>query len=71
MKIGKEKKQLSVVLEDLFIFMSIFALWPIILGWQGWVWVILKYLALVGLIWIFFQRIKRYRSGQEVKQDSN
>ena len=51
--------------EDLFILLSIFALWPTILGWDGLVWESLKYLALVGLVWIFLRRVNRYRERRE------
>ncbi len=57
---GKERR-IWVALEDLLILLSIFALWPVILGWEGWVWEVLKYLAVVGLIWIFVRRVRRYQ----------
>lgn len=58
-------------LEDLFILLSIFALWPTILGWEGWFWEGLKYVAVVGLIWIFSRRVKRYRVGRETGPGNN
>ena len=51
--------------EDLFILLSIFAIWPTILGWEGIVWEALKYLALVGWVWIFLRRVNRYRERRE------
>lgn len=56
-----DRTRFWMALEDLFILLSIFALWPSILGWQGWVWEILKYVAVVGLIWIFTRRVRRYQ----------
>ncbi len=57
---GNERR-IWVALEDLFILLSLFALWPVILGWEGWVWEVLKYLAVAGLIWIFARRMRRYQ----------
>jgi hypothetical protein len=52
---------LWIALEDLFILVSVFALWPSILGWEGWVWEALKYVAAAGLLWIFVRRVRRYK----------
>ena len=60
----------TMALEDMFILLSIFAVWPGILGWQGWVWEVLKYVAVVGLIWIFMRRAKRYRIRKEEKSEA-
>ncbi len=62
---GNERR-IWVALEDLFILLSIFALWPVILGWEGWVWEGLKYLAVVGLVWIFARRVRRYQRRSNV-----
>ena len=59
---AKTRTKFWMAMEDLFILLSIFALWPSILGWHGWTWEILKYAAVVGLIWIFVRRMKRYRT---------
>ena len=56
-----EPRRIWTVLEEAFIVLSIFALWPGILGWDGWVWELVKYVAVIGLIWIFVRRMKRYR----------
>ena len=56
-----DERRIWVALEDLFILLSIFALWPVILGWEGWVWEVLKYLAVAGLVWIFVRRVRRYQ----------
>ena len=56
-----DERRIWVALEDLFILLSIFALWPVILGWDGWVWEVLKYLAVAGLVWIFSRRVRRYK----------
>lgn len=60
------ERPLWLLLEDVFIIASIAALWPSILGWEGWVWEAVKYGAVIGLIWIFIRRMKRY----QVRKDS-
>ncbi len=60
-----DRTRLWMALEDAFIFVAIFALWPVILGWDGWVWEVLKYAAAGGLIWIFTRRVKRYKERAE------
>ncbi len=60
------ERRIWAALEDLFILLSILALWPVILGWEGWVWVILKYLAVAGLVWIFARRVRRYQRRAKV-----
>lgn len=61
----EERKRFGMALEDLFILLSVFALWPGILGWQGAVWQYLMYAALVGLVWILVRRVSRYRERSE------
>ena len=61
----RESRPIWVALEDAFILLSVLALWPGILGWQGAVWEMLKYAAVVGLIWIFMRRMGRYRRRKE------
>jgi hypothetical protein len=56
-----EPRRIWTVLEEVFIVLSIFAIWPGILGWEGWVWEAVKYVAVIGLIWIFVRRMKRYK----------
>ena len=65
------ERRLWVALEDLFILLSIAALWPGILGWQGWVWEVVKYVAVVGLIWIFMRRMSRYRTRRQEKSSGD
>ena len=55
------ERPLWVMLEDAFIILSIGALWPGILGWGGFFWEAVQYVALAGLIWIFVRRARRYR----------
>lgn len=50
-----------ILIEDAFIILSILALWPAILGWEGLIYDLMKYGALVGLIFIFIRRRKRYK----------
>ncbi len=66
-----DRTRFWMALEDLFILLSIVALWPTILGWQGWVWEALKYTAVVGLIWIFLRRMKRYRHREQADPGKN
>ena len=58
----EEKKRFGMALEDLFILLSVVALWPGILGWEGVVWQYLQYAALVGLVWFLVRRVSRYRN---------
>ncbi len=58
---SEDRSRLWIALEDLFILGCVFVLWPLILGWKGWVWEVLLYAAVGGLIWIFVRRIQRYR----------
>lgn len=51
----------QIVAEDVFIILSILALWPTILGWDHLVYDLLRYAALAGLVLIFIRRLKRYR----------
>ncbi|OGG45935.1 MAG: hypothetical protein A3F84_20570 [Candidatus Handelsmanbacteria bacterium RIFCSPLOWO2_12_FULL_64_10] len=51
----------QVIAEDVFIILSILALWPSILGWDHMVYDLLKYGALAGLVLIFIRRLKRYK----------
>ncbi len=55
-----DRSRLWIALEDFFILVSVLALWPAILGWEGWVWEVMKYAAAAGLIWIFVRRVRRY-----------
>jgi hypothetical protein len=51
----------QIIAEDVFIILSILALWPTILGWDHVVYDLLRYAALAGLVLIFIRRLKRYR----------
>ncbi|MEW6753991.1 MAG: hypothetical protein AB1505_23880 [Candidatus Latescibacterota bacterium] len=53
--------------EDLFIILCILSLWPVILGWRHPVYQFILYLALAGLVVIFFRRLKRFR---DVRDDA-
>ena len=55
------KKRFGMAVEDAFILLSVFALWPGILGWEGVLWQVLQYAAVVGLVWILIRRVNRYR----------
>jgi hypothetical protein len=64
-----DRSRLWIVLEDIFIVVSIFALWPAILGWEGWVWEVLKYAAAAGLLWIFIRRVQRYNRRRDASSN--
>ena len=60
-----DSSRVWIVLEDIFIMISILSLWPMILGWQGIVWESAKYVAAVGLLIIFARRVRRYNVRRE------
>jgi hypothetical protein len=51
----------QIIAEDVFIILSILALWPTILGWDHVIYDLLRYAALAGLVLIFIRRLRRYR----------
>ncbi|MDE2797605.1 MAG: hypothetical protein OXI94_02945 [Gemmatimonadota bacterium] len=64
------ERPLWLILEDAFIILCIGALWPGILGWQGWIWDMVQYIALIGLVWILIRRIGRYRMRRDEGDDN-
>jgi hypothetical protein len=50
--------------EDLFILLCILALWPVILGWHDPVYEFALYVALAGLLVIFFRRLRRFKQAK-------
>ena len=56
-----ESRRNWLVLEEVFLVLSVFVLWPRILNWPGLLWEVLQYLALVGLVWILIRRVRRYQ----------
>ena len=58
----QEPRRIWLVLEDVFIVVSVLALWPRILHWEGAIWEWLQYIAVAGLIWIFIRRLRRYQT---------
>ena len=64
-----QNNRTGMILEDVFIVVSIFALWPGILGWEGAVWNLLQYAAVIGLVWILVRRVGRYN--QRSKEGSD
>ncbi|MCC7260882.1 MAG: hypothetical protein IT369_00030 [Candidatus Latescibacteria bacterium] len=50
--------------EDLFILLCILALWPVILGWDDPVYEFALYVALAGLLVIFFRRLRRFKQAK-------
>ncbi len=61
----QEKGKKARLVEDLFILVSIIALWPVVLGWQGLIYQIMLYVALAGLVYIFFRRMRRFREARD------
>jgi len=55
----------QIIAEDVFIILSILALWPTILGWDHVIYDLLKYAALAGLVLIFIRRLRRYRDREQ------
>lgn len=51
--------------EDIFIVLCILSLWPVILGWDEPVYEFALYVALAGLLVIFFRRMKRFRKASD------
>ncbi|MBI4532267.1 MAG: hypothetical protein HY709_12190 [Candidatus Latescibacteria bacterium] len=49
------------LIEDIFIILCIFVLWPRILGWQSPIFTLLEYIALIGLAWILVRRVRAIR----------
>lgn len=55
----------SRLFEDLFILLCILSLWPAILRWRSPFYEYLLYVALAGLIVIFFRRVRRFRQARD------
>ncbi|MCZ6635632.1 MAG: hypothetical protein O7G87_19725 [bacterium] len=64
------ERPLWILLEDAFIVVSIAALWPGILGWEGRIWQAVQIAALAGLVWIFIRRSRRYKA-RKAGEDEN
>jgi hypothetical protein len=52
-------------IEDVFILLSILALWPAVLNLQGLAYDLLVYAALGGLIFIFIRRMRRFHAARD------
>ncbi|MSR83060.1 MAG: hypothetical protein EXS58_09060 [Candidatus Latescibacteria bacterium] len=50
--------------EDIFIVLCVLSLWPVILGWDEPAYEFALYLALAGLLVIFFRRMKRFQKAK-------
>jgi hypothetical protein len=50
--------------EDIFIILCILSLWPVLLGWDEPIYEFALYVALAGLLVIFFRRIKRFQKAK-------
>ena len=62
-----DRKQRRI--EDIFILVSIFSLWPVILDWQGIIYESVLYIALAGLIYIFIRRIRRFKQARSATDE--
>ena len=60
-----ETPKWEVYVEDAVIALGILPLWPVILGWTGWVWQGLLYGDLAVLLFIFSRRLKRAKKALE------
>ena len=60
---SKRDKRIRL-LEDIFILICIVSLWPVLLGWQGAVYEAILYIALAGLVIIFYRRMNRFRQAR-------
>ena len=67
---SKEEKK-GTRIEDLFILLCIISLWPVVLGWTEAVYQYLLYLALAGLVYIFFRRMRRFHAARDDIRDAN
>ena len=57
-------KVLNVVKLTVIIILSIFSLWPVVLDWYHPLFEAVMYIALAGLVWIFYRRIKRFNEAR-------
>ena len=46
--------------EYMFILLCVVSLWPAILGWEHFLFEVLKYSALAGLVFILVRRVRRF-----------
>lgn len=60
---GSEKR--ARLFEDIFIILCILSLWPAILSWRHPFFEYLLYVALTGLVVIFFRRLRRFRQARD------
>lgn len=63
--IEPKKKGRGRLVEDVFIIVCILSLWPVILGWRHPVYQVVLYVALAGLVLIFFRRLRRFREARD------
>ena len=61
----------SRLIEDIFILVSILALWPVVLGWEGFIYELVLYAALAGLVYIFYRRMQRFRAARDEMDETD
>ena len=51
--------------EDMFILLCVLSLWPVIIGWEHFLFEVLKYTALAGLVFILVLRVRRFSRARD------
>jgi hypothetical protein len=62
---SEDREKRGKIGEDIFILLCILALWPTILRWRSPFYEYLLYVALVGLLVVFFRRLQRFRRARK------
>ena len=52
-------------MEDMFILLCVLSLWPSILGWEHFLYEVLLYTALAGLVFILVRRVRRFSQARD------
>ena len=61
---NERRAKVVFLIEYAFMLLCILTLWPVILGWSGTIYEVLQYVALVGLVFIFVRRMRRFRAAR-------
>ena len=59
---NEKRAKVVFLIEYAFMLLCILTLWPVILGWSGTIYEVLRYVALAGLVFIFVRRMRRFRA---------
>jgi large-conductance mechanosensitive channel len=49
----------------MFILLCVLSLWPVIIGWEHFLFEVLKYTALAGLVFILVLRVRRFSRARD------